>query len=116
MERRRRVPRQSAGWRGQCRIATDPPDVWRDCLVQDISVLGAGVLLADAPFVGLHEKQLAVRVAPPDCGSVSLTFVGTVRNVNVHPAQGVRIGIEFSGLSEAEQSIMNALEIMEAVW
>src|SRR5580658_5172353 len=100
MDKRRRVPRQSAGWPGQCAIETDPPDDWRACQVEDISVLGAGVVVADVPFVGLHGKKLTVRVAAPTGGSVSLAFVGVVRNVTVQSSQGVRIGIEFTGLSE----------------
>ena len=84
--------------------------------VVDISVLGAAVLVGDAPMSDLAGKTLTVRVAPLTGGSVSLTFVGAVRNVTARVGTGMRIGIEFVGLSEMERSIMNALEVIEAVW
>ncbi len=116
VEKRRRVPRQAAGWQGQCAVGTDPDLGWEDCRVVDISVLGAAVLVGDAPMSDLAGKTLTVRVAPLTGGSVSLTFVGAVRNVTARVGTGMRIGIEFVGLSEMERSIMNALEVMEAVW
>ena len=58
------------------------------------------------PTRGTHQRQFRV--------TVSLT--GEVRNVSPGRYGGTRVGIELVGLSEEEQSILEALNLMQVGW
>ena len=115
VEYRRRVPRQKTGWPGRCRVEDVAGEIWVDCQVADISVIGAGLVIADRLPSGLVGRRLAVEVSAPG-GSVSVRLVGEVRNVSALPDGATRAGIEFEGLSVTERSILDALEFMKVAW
>ncbi len=129
-ERRRRVPRQEAGWPGYCGIDDDPESAWYECRVVDISVLGAGIEVYDPgkPLLGagieifgpagddLIGHKITVDAHTSSGGSVSIRFTGMIRNTKPGPNGGLRAGIEFLGLSEEERSMLDALERMQVVW
>jgi hypothetical protein len=56
----RRVKRLRAGWDGNCRIEGDPVD--RQCRVDDISMLGAGVTFAHPAPSELAGRRISVDV------------------------------------------------------
>jgi hypothetical protein len=116
MERRRRVPRQSAGWSGRFKDEGDRFGDWGDCLVIDISVLGVGLELYGPVPRDLIGRRIAVEVQTPIGTSVSIRLAGEVRNTAPGPHGGVRVGMEFVGLTETERSILNALELMQIAW
>jgi hypothetical protein len=113
MEFRRRVPRQIAGWVGHCRIDGDPVDEARECRVLDISEFGVGILLhhpRGSELIGRH-----VSVETPKQGvSVNIRLEGEVRNAVPSDGGSVRLGIEFVGLTELEQSVVKALGVFSA--
>ena len=114
--RRRRVPRQAAGWFGKCLVEDDPVASWAECRVIDVSIIGAGIevfSLADRDLVG---RRMTVEVQAPTGASVSIRFAGEIKNAGVVPHGGVRLGMEFLGLSESERSILNMLEQMQVAW
>ncbi len=56
----RRVKRLRAGWDGSCRIEGEPAD--RQCRVDDISMLGAGVTFTHAAPSELAGRRISVVV------------------------------------------------------
>ncbi|HUZ09028.1 MAG TPA: PilZ domain-containing protein [Acidimicrobiales bacterium] len=116
MELRRRIPRQAAGWSGKYKIESDRRAEWHDCLVIDMSILGVGLALYGAVPTDLVGEQLVVEVDTPIGTSVSIRLVGEVKYVTSVPQGGVRVGLEFVGLSPTERSILNALELMQVAW
>jgi hypothetical protein len=116
MQYRRRVPRQRIGWSGQY-LVEDTPDVgWRECLVVDISVLGAGVELYGIHSADLLGDRVIVDVNSPVGTSISVRMAGNVRNTAPGPSGGLRIGMEFIGLNDTERSILNTLERLQIAW
>jgi hypothetical protein len=78
--------------------------------------MGSGVeLYGDTPLDPLHHR-LVVDVGESAEGSVGLRIEGEVRNVTLGNSGGVRIGIEFGGLSADEQAILRSLEQMRLAW
>ena len=114
-ERRRRVPRQRVGWHGRCRVDDVPVEIWVDCQVVDISVIGAGLVIADGIPGGLVGRRLVVEVVGPG-ESVAIKLAGEVRNITALPDGCTRTGIEFEGLSDTERSILDAFEFMRVAW
>ena len=110
MEFRRRVPRQIAGWVVHCRIDGDRVKEARECRVLDVSEFGVGVLLShprDSEWIGRH-----VSIETPKRGaSENIRLEGEVRNAVRVDGRSVRLGIEFVGLTELEQSVVKALGV-----
>ncbi len=114
--RRRRVPRQVAGWFGKCIVEDDPGASWSECRVIDISIIGAGLEVFGFVYSDLVGRRLTVEVQAPTGASVSVRFTGEIKNAGVVPNGGVRLGLEFLGLSESERSILDMLEQMQVAW
>jgi hypothetical protein len=114
VERRRRVPRRAVGWQARYAIGLDPTGGWRACDILDISLHGAGLFVADATLEELDQRHLTVRVRRPEHSMALLTLVGAVRNLAVIPGSGLRVGLEFVGLSEADRAVLEALAHMES--
>ena len=108
MEQRRRVSRQTASWAGFCHIEGESPAGWRDCEVVDISPLGLGVTFNHPEPWELVGRRIAVD-APTIGSSVNLRLEGEIRNAMPASEGGVRVGIEFVGLSEEEVAITAVL-------
>jgi hypothetical protein len=99
MKHRRRVPRQSASWEGNCHIQGEFPT--RACRVIDISMLGLGMTLEHSSPSELLGRRISVEV-PALGDSVTIRLEGVVNNA-VSTREGVvRVGIAFDGLSESE--------------
>ncbi|HUZ09892.1 MAG TPA: hypothetical protein VMU76_06975 [Acidimicrobiales bacterium] len=114
--RRRRVPRQEAGWFGKCLVEDDPEAMWCECRVIDVSIIGAGLEVFGLAHGDLVGRRMVVEVQAPTGASVSVRFVGVINNAGVVPGGGVRFGMEFVGLSKSERSILNMLEQMQVAW
>ena len=114
--RRRRVPRQAAGWFGKCIVDDDKSASWSECRVIDVSIIGAGIEVYGFVHHNLVGRHITVEVQAPTGASVSVRFTGEVMNAGDIPGGGVRLGLEFAGLSESERSILNMLERMEVGW
>jgi len=114
--RRRRVPRQAAGWFGKCVLEDDSEASWSECRVVDVSIIGAGLEVFGFVEHNLVGKRMVVEVQAPTGASVSIRFVGEITNAGVIPGGGVRLGMEFVGLSESERSILDMLEQMQVGW
>ena len=114
--RRRRVPRQPAGWFGKCIVEDDREASWCECRVIDVSIIGAGIEIYGFVHHDLIGRHVTVEVQAPTGASVSVRFTGEVTNAGAIPGGGVRLGMVFAGLSESEQSILNMLERMDVGW
>jgi hypothetical protein len=120
---RRRLPRQEAHWIGKYTIEGGPSGVWGACEVLDISILGAGFELFEDPqhlfpttegdLVG---NRVLVEVQTLAGASITLQMVGEIRYRTEGKRGGIRVGVQFSNLSDTEQQILNVLEQMQAVW
>jgi hypothetical protein len=111
MEYRRRTSRQAASWAAFCHIEGESPSGWRDCEVIDISPLGLGVTFHHPQPWELVGRRISVD-APAIGSSVNIRLEGEIRNAAPSMEGGVRVGIEFVGLSEAEQAITAVLSEM----
>jgi PilZ domain-containing protein len=118
MLHKRRVPRQSVVvWSGKYVFEHDPEAGWEQCRVIDISVIGVGLeLMGPVPddLVGL---AIVAEVYPPSAsGAITVRLLGNVVNTGPTRTGGLRVGVEFSGLSETELSILGAMEMTETAW
>ena len=110
MDRRRRIARRAAGWMAFCQVEGDHPDRQRECRILDISEYGVGLHLrfhqaGNDDLVGRH-----IAVESPTMGAaVTIRLEGTVRYVVSTDDDLLRLGIEFSGLTELEQTVVRAL-------
>jgi hypothetical protein len=109
MEFRRRVPRQMADWVVHCRIDGDPVDRTRECRVLDISEFGV-ILLRHPQGSELIGRHVSVET-PKHGASVNIRLEGEVRNAVRVAGGSVRLGIEFVGLTELEQTVVKALGV-----
>jgi hypothetical protein len=116
MSTRRRLPRQPADWPGRYHFEDVPDVLDNSCCVVDISRMGAGVeIFGDSPIDPIG-RRVSIDVEGPSNGSIWIHMEGLVRNASSGPVGGVRIGIEFVGLSEVELAILDALEQMQVAW
>ena len=113
MEVRRRVPRQIASWIGSCHIEGESAEELRPCRVLDVSELGLGIVIDHPLGSGLIGRHVSVET-PPMGTSVNIRLEGEVRNAIALDSGSVRLGIEFDGLAELEQSVLNALSVLGA--
>lgn len=111
MEHRRRVSRQTTSWPALCHIEGESPSGWRDCEVIDISPLGLGVTLHHPQPWELVGRRISID-APAIGSSITLRLEGQIRNAAPSMEGGVRVGIEFVGLSPAEEAISVVLSRM----
>ncbi|HXQ59327.1 MAG TPA: PilZ domain-containing protein [Acidimicrobiales bacterium] len=103
---KRLLPRNFIDWRGQYMIEDDPEASWRECRVIDVSTFGAGLELVDA--------------TPDETAGRSIVLAdnlrGEVRHAIPAKSNGVRVGIEFVDLTEAEQTYLTSLVQLQAAW
>ena len=113
---RRRLPRQLADWPGTYHFDNDAEVATDTCRVMDISRMGVGVeVYGDTPVDPIGHR-LAADVRGPAGGSIGLHMEGRVRNVTLGSSGGVRLGIEFIGLTDIERAIVDSLEQMQIAW
>lgn len=91
---------------GTCHVEGEPDNVWRDCGVFDVSTLGVGMDLRHPASTGLQGRRISVRLPVGD--SMDMTVTGEVRNAKAGPEGIVRVGLEFTDLSETERSIIES--------
>ena len=111
VELRRRVPRQGVTWFGKCFI--DGRFGSWECRVVDVSILGVGLELFGPPPRDVIGGRI---LADVDHGSISLQLRGIVRHTASGSEGGLRVGLEFTDLSDTERSILDALEQMNVGW
>ena len=105
-ELRRSLPRQFANWSGTYVMESEQDKQWRDCRVIDISSLGAGFELLDAP---------------PEATQGQLIFVavhmrGEIRNSQPTKDGRLRIGTQFVDLSDKDRAYLSSLGGLHATW
>ena len=108
MQNRRRADRQPAIWMGTYRFEGQSSHQWGNCGVFDFSAHGLGMDIRIRCATGLVGRRVSVRLPVGDC--MDLTFTGEVRNAKSGPDGIVRAGVEFTDLSEMENSIVDLLE------
>jgi hypothetical protein len=96
---KRLLPRQFADWRGWYMIEGDPAQRWRECRVVDISTAGAGLELLDAKPDETEGRRIILAVQ----------LHAEVRHVHQNEENGVRVGTQFVGLSDAERAYIQSL-------
>lgn len=111
MESRPRGPHHVAGWTGSCHIDDKPVDKEWECRVLDTSELGLAILLRHPLGVQLIGRRMSVE-SPTASTSVIIWLEGDVRNAVQVDDGAVRLGIEFVGLTELEQTVVRALGIL----
>lgn len=115
-QRRRRIPREDAGWPGRYRFEGDARGEWGNCRVIDISLLGVGIELFGSVPSNAIGRRVTVEVETPAGASVLLQLAGVCRHTSPGREGGTRTGIEFTGLSETERSILEIMGHMQIVW
>lgn len=103
---KRLLPRKFIGWQGKYMIEDDPAATWRDCRIVDVSKFGAGLEL-----VGATPDETAGRNI-----ILADNLRGEVRHCVAANSEGLRVGIEFVGLTESDQTYLNSLVKLQAVW
>jgi len=117
MEQRRRAPRAPAdNWPGRCTIEGDPESDRFECVVVDLSLVGAGLEMNGETHGDLVGRRLEITVQPPMGASVTLRLVGPARYVEPAGPGRTRVGIEFVDLSETERNILRVFELMKVFW
>jgi hypothetical protein len=103
---RRSLPRQFANWGGTYVVESDPEQRWRDCRVIDISSLGAGFELLDAPPEAIEGQRIFVAVH----------MRGEIRNSRPSKEGRLRVGTQFIDLTDEERVNLASLTELEALW
>jgi c-di-GMP-binding flagellar brake protein YcgR len=114
---RRRVPRASVEpSAGKYIVEDEPLAGWRECVLIDLSLLGMGVELFGPVHPSLTGRRLRVEVDVGESSSVSLCLLGVVRNLSPGELGGTRVGIEFTELSEREQTVLEVMKFLDLRW
>jgi hypothetical protein len=111
VENHRRIQRQPAGWAASCQLVDEATAGWSDCRVIDISTLGVGITFVHPEPFALSGRQISVNL-PGMGSSVNVRLEGEIKNTAPAIGGGVRVGIAFTRLSEAEQAITTVLSVM----
>ena len=114
MENRRRIHRQPIGWAASYQFADESAEGWRACRVVDISMLGMGITLAHPETFDLLGRLVSVNL-PGAGSSVNVRLEGEIKSAVPTINRSLRVGIEFTRLSEAEQAITAVLSVMSDV-
>jgi len=114
VDNRRRIHRQPIGWAASYQMADEVALSWRDCRVVDISMLGMGITLARCESSDLVGRLISVNL-PGAASSVNVRLEGEIKSAVPTINRRLRIGIEFTELSEAEQAITAVLSVMSDV-
>ena len=101
---------------GPRRIASpdDSGGTWHDCRVVDISMLGVGITFDHPNPAELSGRLITVNL-PGGGTCVNVRLQGEIKNAIATMNRGLRVGIEFIGLSETEQAITAVLSVMSDV-
>jgi hypothetical protein len=105
-ELRRLLPRQAANWGGTYVVEADPEKRWRDCRVIDISSLGAGFELLDAPPEATEGQRIFVAVH----------MRGEIRNSRASKGGHLRVGTQFIDLTDEDRVNLASLTELNALW
>jgi hypothetical protein len=100
---------------GLCHIEGESASRWRDCEVIDISVLGLGITFHHPQPWELVGRGITVDAATGG-DSVTIRLQGEIKNAAPTLEGDVRIGVEFTGLTEGEHSVtafLNEMKINE---
>jgi len=105
-ELRRTLPRQFTNWSGTYVLEAEQDKRWRDCRVVDISSLGAGFELYDAPPEAIVGQRIFVAVH----------MRGEIRNSRPAKDGRVRVGTRFIDLSDDDRAYLSTLTGLDATW
>jgi hypothetical protein len=82
--------------------------MWRDCEVIDISMFGLGITFHHPqPWELVHRRIIVDISAIGD--AVNLRLEGEIRDAAFTLEGDIRVGLEFTGLSQTEQAITAVL-------
>lgn len=116
-EYRRRAPRiHTPGWSGKCIVEDDPEAGWNECRLLDVSLLGLGLEIMASATEEIIGRRLVLHIDVDGGASISLRLVGPVKRVDEGEFGGTRIGVEFLGLNETEQSVLKIIEHLRVGW
>jgi len=103
---RRALPRQFADWGGTYIIESDPDMQWRDCRVIDISSMGAGFELLDAPRQATEGERIFVAVH----------LRGEIRNARPTHQGRLRVGTQFVDIADEDRVSLRSLTGLDVCW
>jgi len=103
---RRALPRQFANWGGTYVIETEPEIRWRDCRVIDISSVGAGFELFDAPPQASEGQRIFVAVH----------LRGEIRNSRPTMDGRIRVGTQFIDITDEDREHLRSLTRLGVRW
>jgi len=105
-EFRRLLPRLVVDWHGMVNVEGSPEKQWRDCRVTDISSAGAGFELVDTSAEEMegHPLFLAIHLR------------GHVRHLRASTDGRLRVGTEFTDLTDAQCAYLASLDELHAHW
>jgi hypothetical protein len=79
---------------------------WRECHVLDVSRSGAGVELFDATQEAMRGQRVVLEMEVPPA---VLRLRGEVRHISPGVNGGLRVGLQFTGLSALERDMLDSL-------
>jgi hypothetical protein len=103
---RRSLPRQFANWGGTYVIESESEMPWRDCRVIDISSIGAGFELADAPLQAAEGQRIFVAVY----------LRGEIRNSLPTREGRLRVGTQFIDITDEDRANLRSLTTLDVRW
>ena len=103
---RRSLPRQFANWGGTYVIESEPEMRWRDCRVVDISSIGAGFELVDAPLEAVEGTRIFVAVH----------LRGEIRNSQATREDRLRVGTQFIDITEEDRGYLRSITALDVRW
>ena len=89
--------------------------MWRDCEVIDISMFGLGITLHHPQPWELVDRRIVVDISAIG-DAVNIRLEGEIKDAAFTLEGDIRVGLEFTGLSETEQAIaavLSGINVME---
>jgi hypothetical protein len=102
----RRVLRREVEWRTKYQLEGSRDQDWRECLVLDVSRGGAGLVLYDTTVDEARTYRVVLAVEVP---RATLRLRGEVRHASPTDDGGLRVGVQFAGLSVLERDMLESL-------
>jgi len=103
---RRLLPRQVVDWCGAYSIEGSTDENWGDCRVIDVSSGGAGLQVLETPNGVEIGKNIVL----------SIRLKGEIKDVRPLVGNQLRVGIQFTDVTQREQAYLASIIELQARW
>ena len=115
MEYRRRAEREPTAWAGFCHIAGESPRCGAIARSSTVSMFGLGITFHHPQPWELVHRRIVVDISAIG-DAVNIRLEGEIRDAAFTLEGDIRVGLEFTGLSETERAISGGSRAGSTRW